>query len=129
MARKKRQAQPPGSRTNTPVWAMGLIVLCTVLIAAAQVLMKMSLNNTSSVLGLVVYPLFIPGLLLGVAVGFLLTFTLKHGELSVLHPFIAVGFIWVTLASIFVVGETVSFTNIIGVAAIVAGVCMIGGKQ
>ena len=56
----------------------------------------------------------------------------KEGELSVLHPFLAINYIWVTLISpIFIPTETINILKILGVILIFFGVSLIGigGKK
>lgn len=56
----------------------------------------------------------------------LLIVALKYGELSTLYPFIALGFIWVSIASIIFLSESMSFLKWGGVIFILAGVSLIG---
>ena len=59
--------------------------------------------------------------------GFLLmVFAFKHGELSVLFPFISLSFVWVTILSFLVLKEIVTILEIVGVGVIVLGVVLIG---
>jgi uncharacterized membrane protein len=71
------------------------------------------------------YYLIIGCILYGVG-AILLILALKHGELSVLYPFIALGFIWVAILSILIFKEHISFYNWIGMIGIVIGVSFIG---
>ena len=56
----------------------------------------------------------------------LLIIALKYGDLSLIYPFIALSFVWVNIASIFLFGEFISTINWIGIAAIMLGVSLIG---
>lgn len=63
---------------------------------------------------------------------FLMVLSFREGELSVLHPFLATSYVWVTLiAPVFIVTETISFPKIAGVMLIFLGVVFIcvGGKK
>lgn len=112
---------------NKRSMAIGLIIICTVLTTAAQLSFKLgsttldfslenSLFNIYLVIGLVFY---------GMA-AVLFIFALRLGELSVLYPLWSLSFVWVTLASMFLLKETISFREWLGIGAIVTGVSLIG---
>jgi drug/metabolite transporter (DMT)-like permease len=98
---------------------------CTFFLAAAQVLLKigratgMPLLNWYVIIGMALYVIF----------GLIITFALKHGELSVVYPVISLGFIWVTLASYFWLHETLALQHVAGTLCIVAGISIIGHKR
>lgn len=109
------------------MWARFLVLLCTAVTSAGQILYKiasksLSLNfvslitNVPLILGLISY--FIGAVLLIIA--------LRNGELSVLYPFISTGFVWVSLLSIKFLGETMSPQKWAGVAVIFMGITLIG---
>ena len=56
----------------------------------------------------------------------LLALALRYGELSVLYPIIAVTYVWVSISSVFLLGETMNPFKIAGLAVIVAGVTVLG---
>jgi len=51
---------------------------------------------------------------------------LKYGDLSVLYPFVATSYIWVTILSVIHLKEKVNIWKILGIAAIILGVVFIG---
>jgi drug/metabolite transporter (DMT)-like permease len=51
---------------------------------------------------------------------------LKHGELSMLYPFVALSFVWVALISWRFFGETITSLKIAGIVAIIAGISFTG---
>jgi multidrug transporter EmrE-like cation transporter len=60
----------------------------------------------------------------------LLVLALKHGELSMIYPVIALTFVWVTIVSAVVIGEPMTPYKLAGIATIVAGVGVLGlGKR
>jgi drug/metabolite transporter (DMT)-like permease len=60
----------------------------------------------------------------------LLVLALQHGELSMIYPVIALTFVWVTILSVVVVGESLTPHKVGGIATIVLGVAVLGlGKS
>lgn len=51
---------------------------------------------------------------------------LKQGELSVLYPIVATGYIWICLLSVKVLGEKMNIWRWLGILAILIGVSLIG---
>jgi multidrug transporter EmrE-like cation transporter len=105
-----------------------LVFCCTFLGAAAQALMKSGANQLAhpSLLGLVTnLPLMAGYTLYGVST-LLLVLALRDGELSLLYPIIALTYVWVTALSFVIFRDHVSVFKLIGVAAIVAGVAVLG---
>ena len=140
----------PGAVGRTPAEARKsiLIVLsCTVIGAAAQILMKLGSTQVGSHVSLAEvarHPAYIvqfavgifgnPRLFLGYCLYGVMTFlmaaALKGRELSRLYPIIALTYVWVTLLSIFLLpGEHLNFFRTIGLAFIVGGVSILGMKK
>ena len=111
---------------QTPKWTIAAMIVCTLLLSAGQLLLKMGAKTSG--LSLIIQPLVISGFLLLCIAGLIMTMALKHGELSVLYPIIALGFVWVMLVSAFFLGETPNISQIIGIIAIITGVSLIGHK-
>jgi multidrug transporter EmrE-like cation transporter len=58
----------------------------------------------------------------------LMAYALKGRELSRLYPIIALTYVWVTGLSVFFLAEHVNFYRMSGIALIVIGVSILGGK-
>ena len=56
----------------------------------------------------------------------LLVLALRHGELSLLYPVIALTYVWVAILSVMVFHENMSPVRIAGIATIVVGVAVLG---
>ncbi|HSU32986.1 MAG TPA: hypothetical protein VLJ11_17310 [Bryobacteraceae bacterium] len=125
--------------------AVFIMLLCTITGALAQMLIKLGSTKIGAHLTLVDvahHPsLFVrfalqmignPKLFCGYAMyglnTFLISIALKGRELSRLYPIIALTFVWVTILSVFVLGEHLNFFRGIGVAFIVGGVSVLGLK-
>jgi multidrug transporter EmrE-like cation transporter len=112
--------------------SIALVFLCTLLGAAAQILMKSGSQSASSAgpLGLIVaifsnLNLFIGYSLYGLSTGVLII-ALKYGELSILYPVIALTYVWVTALSVSLYNETLNFWKLLGLSTIVLGVGILG---
>jgi multidrug transporter EmrE-like cation transporter len=117
---------------RNPKLSIALVFICTLLGAAAQILMKNGTQGQSveGVTALVV-AIFTNGqLFLGYALYGLstvaLVVALKYGELSILYPVIALTYVWVTALSVMIYGEQINFFKLLGLLTVVAGVAVIG---
>jgi multidrug transporter EmrE-like cation transporter len=107
---------------------MALVFCCTILGAAAQMLMKIGLGHLSHP-GLLGYATSLPLLggycLYGINT-VLMVFALRDGELSILYPIIALTYVWVTILSVLFFHETLNFFKLAGIAVVVMGVAVMG---
>jgi multidrug transporter EmrE-like cation transporter len=110
-----------------------LVLCCTVFGAIAQVLIKTgapklgvqpSLAHTA--LSILTNAPIMSGLVLYGLSTVLLVLALRHGDLSMIYPVIALTFVWVTILSAIVFGESMNAYKISGIAIIVAGVSILG---
>ena len=112
----------------TRMQSVGLVFVTTILAAAAQILMKNGVSHVDHIDFLQLatnLPLLGGYCLYGVNV-VLLMVALRDGELSMLYPIIALGFVWVTMLSIYFFHEPLSLTKIGGIILIVGGVTVMG---
>jgi uncharacterized membrane protein len=100
-----------------------LVVLFTLITAAAQTLMKIGAKNNFVNL----YTFF--GLSLYGAGTIMFILALKNGELSILYPIVSLSFAWVSLIAFFYLKEAQSAMNIFGVCVILTGVSLLGVKS
>ena len=111
----------------TKPWAIALVVFCTLITSLGQFTIKLGIQDFSFDMRLIITNWYLLG---GFALYFLgaalLIIALKHGELSVLYPVIALSFVWVNLLSGWFLHEMVSSYDWIGIAFIIAGVSLIG---
>jgi multidrug transporter EmrE-like cation transporter len=107
-----------------------LVALCTVLGAAAQLLIKVGMSHFSPQAAAIAtnYPLVTGYSLYGLNT-VLLVLALREGELSMLYPIIALTYVWVTLLSYILLHEPVSLFKNLGIAAIVLGVAVLGRRE
>lgn len=106
---------------------MGLVILATLVGAFGPILLKKaSAKKLSRISSLATnYHLF--GGVALYAIGTLLFIpALKGGELSVLYPFVALAYIWVSFLSVKFLGEEMNRLKWFGIALIIIGVSFIG---
>ena len=104
-----------------------LVFACTILGAAAQLLMKVGMSHFQPTVPALLtnYHLILGYVLYGMNT-VMLVLALKDGELSMLYPIIALTYVWVTLLSYLVLGEPPNAWKNVGIATIVIGVAVLG---
>jgi multidrug transporter EmrE-like cation transporter len=108
--------------------AIGLVFCCTLLGAAAQILMKLGANRLAkpSLLQMITnLPLLIGYCFYGMST-LLLVLALRKAHLSVLYPIISLTYVWVTVLSMFIFHEQMNAFKIIGLTIVVSGVAVLG---
>jgi multidrug transporter EmrE-like cation transporter len=112
---------------ETKPWAIGIVIVCTLFTSFGSFFMKKGVDKLAlSLQGFLDAYLIIVGLFFYFVGFILLTLAFRHGDLSVLFPFVSLGFIWVALLSYFFLGESIGFLKIVGIISIVAGVSLLG---
>lgn len=111
----------------TQLWAIGLVVMATFIGAFGPILLKKaSAKKLSSIRELAKnYYLFGGVSLYGMGT-LLFIPALKGGDLSVLYPFVALTYIWVSFLSVKFLGEKMNKLKWFGIASIIIGVSLIG---
>ncbi len=110
-----------------------LVFCCTLIGAAAQVLLKLGAAGIAphstpllTVLRILTTPALFSGYALYGVSTVLLVLALRHGELSLLYPVIALTFVWVTILSVLVFHETMNPFKVAGILTIMSGVAVLG---
>ena len=111
----------------TQIWAIGLVVLATLIGAFGPILLKKASSKSLSSFSSLIknYNLF-GGVALYALGTILFIPALKGGDLSVLYPFVALSYIWVSLLSVKFLGENMNKLKWFGIALIIIGVSFIG---
>jgi drug/metabolite transporter (DMT)-like permease len=105
------------------------VAACTVLGAAAQILIKVGMGPdhfVPTVAGLATNAPLIAGYALYGMFTVVMVLALRQGELSMLYPIIALTYVWVTLASYWLLHDTPNLYKNLGIATIVIGVGVLG---
>ena len=109
----------------TKLWAVTLILACTLFVSSAQIFFKIAAPK-----GIFTLPALSGFVLMGIGMIFL-TLAMKFGEVSVIAPVLATNYIWVNLLAYYIFSEPFPPIKLIGTAVIVLGVSIIswGGKN
>ena len=114
-----------------------LVVCCTIIGAAAQVLIKkgagaLGPNPTmvQTALAMILTPTLFAGYSMYGVSTILLVMALRHGQLSLLYPVFAMTYVWVTILSVLVFHESMNAFKLAGIGGIVGGIAVLGmGKS
>ena len=111
----------------TQLWAIGVVVLASMIGSFGPILLKKASAKKLSKISLLItnYNLF-GGVALYAIATIMFIPALRGGELSVLYPFVALVYIWVSFLSIKFLGEKMNKLKWIGIALIIIGVTFIG---
>ena len=116
--------------------SFALVVCCTIIGAAAQVLIKkgasaLGANPTmlQTALAMVLTPALFAGYSMYGVSTILLVLALRHGQLSLLYPVFAMTYVWVTILSVVVFHESMNPYKLAGIVTIVAGIAVLGREQ
>lgn len=113
--------------------SISLVFACTLVAAAAQILIKSGANalQSSSPLAMITNVPLIAGYSLYGVVTLLLVLALRDGELSILYPVISLTYVWVAILSVTYFKESLNAYKVCGVLIIVAGVAVLSrdGKR
>lgn len=115
----------------TQLWAIGMVILATIIGAFGPILLKKASAKRLSKLSSLATNYHLFGGVALYAIGTLLFVpALKGGDLSVLYPFVSLVYIWVSLLSVKFLGEKMNNVKWLGIALIIIGVAFIGmGSQ
>ena len=112
---------------ETQPWSVGLVILATIVGAFGPILLKKSSSKSLSKISSLIknYELF-GGIALYAAGTLLFVPALKGGDLSVLYPFVALTYIWVSPLSVKFLQEKMNKFKWLGIMLIIIGVSFIG---
>ena len=112
---------------STKLWAALLVLFTTFLNSIAQLLYKFGSERLEfDIMSILTNYYIIGGILTYIIGGILVILALRGGEVSVLSPIIATGYIWVSLLSVFFLDETMNIFKWIGIVSIIGGIALIG---
>jgi multidrug transporter EmrE-like cation transporter len=109
-----------------------IVICCTLIGAAAQVLLKFGASHLlhptllQAAVGIFTNPYLFCGYALYGVFAALLVLALRHGELSLLYPVIALNYAWVSILSVVIFHEQMNPMKIAGVTVIIIGVAVLG---
>jgi uncharacterized membrane protein len=111
----------------TEPWAIGLVCVATLVGAFGPILLKKASEKKLSKIKSLLTNYHLMGGVALYGVGTVLFIpALKGGELSVLYPFVALAYVWVSLLSVKFLGEKMNKSKWMGIVLILLGVSLIG---
>jgi len=114
-------------KMKTKLWAIGLMVLTTLLTSSAQIFYKIGADKLEyNLLSLFTDYFLLIGIFLYAIGAVLMLIAFKGGELSVLYPVIATSYIWVGLLSSYFFSDSLNYLRWIGISSIFFGVVFVG---
>jgi len=109
------------------LWAIGLVISATLVGAFGPILLKKASAKKLSKISSLISNYHLFGGVALYAIGTMLFIpALKGGDLSILYPFVALTYIWVSLLSVKFLGEKMNSIKWFGIAFIIIGVSFIG---
>ncbi len=105
--------------------AIQFIVLCTIFTSIGQLFLKKGAVEFVSVFSFSVWPLVVGLATYGIGMGFMLL-AFQRGELSVLYPFLASSYIWVSLLSPLFFNDSMNIVKWIGITVVLLAVISFG---
>ena len=110
----------------TKLWAIGLVLLTTLLTSTAQIFYKFGSETLEfNLIKIITNYNLIMGLSLYVVGAILLILAFRGGDVSVLYPIFATSYIWVSFLSIWFFGENMNLFRWLGVITIIIGISLI----
>ena len=112
--------------------AIFIVLGCTVLVAIGQYLIKLGANRLShagflaTMIGIFTIPQLFAGYCLYGVFTVMFVYALRHGELSILYPLIALGYVWTTITAVVAFHEHMNPYKIVGLLVIICGVGVLG---
>jgi len=121
--------------------AVLIVLVCTLIIPAAQYLIKLGANQLAAeqhsvhsgsvslqaaILGIFTNPSIFSGYCLYGIFTVLFVYALRHGELSILYPLISLSYVWVAIIGLVAFHEAMNPPKLVGIAIIMAGVTVLG---
>ena len=111
----------------TQLWAIGVVILASIVGAFGPILLKKaSAELKLSIKSIITNRNLIGGVSLYGISTIMFIPALKGGDLSVLYPFVATVYVWVTLLSVKFLKEKMNKYKWIGITLIIVGVVFIG---
>ena len=105
-----------------------LISFCTLISAAAQILMKVGMSHVTKLdpIALATNVPLVAGYALYGVFCLMMILALRQGELSLIYPIISLAYVWVTVLSYFIFHDSINPLKLTGIVTIMTGVAMLG---
>ena len=111
--------------TSTPLSSMLLVLFGSVVGSFGAVFLKLGAVRLTGVMSLLNWRLAL-GVALYLASSVFYAFGIRHGQLSVLFPMVAVGYIWTLLWARLFFHERFTRSKMLGLGLVLGGVVLVG---
>ena len=111
--------------TSTPLSSMLLVLFGSVVGSFAAVFLKLGAVRLTGIMSLLNWRLAL-GVALYLASSVFYAFGIRHGQLSVLFPMVAVGYIWTLLWARLFFHERFTRSKMLGLGLVLGGVVLVG---
>ena len=111
--------------TSTPLSSMLLVLFGSVVGSFGAVFLKLGAVRLTGVMSLLNWRLAL-GVALYLASSVFYAFGIRHGQLSVLFPMVAVGYIWTLLWARLFFHERFTRSKLLGLGLVLGGVVLVG---
>jgi drug/metabolite transporter (DMT)-like permease len=103
-----------------------LVTVCTLMTAFGQLLMRFGARGAQhNIFILITNPFILGGYALFFIGSIFMLYALKQNELSLMYPFVSLGFVWVAIFSLVFLGERLVFMQWIALLVIIFGVSLV----
>lgn len=121
----------PGNALATRRRSVLLISSCTLISAAAQILMKIGMTHVTKLdpIALATNLPLVGGYALYGVFCLMMILALRTGELSLIYPIISLAYVWVTVLSYFVFHDTINPLKLVGIVTVMVGVALLGRRE
>ena len=107
--------------------AILVMIICTLFTTIGQIFSKhgvniIELNNIYTFFNIFIFT----GLSIYALSSILVIYSFKHGELSILYPILATGYVWVSIMSVYFFNEIMTPIKLAGTLIIILGVSLLG---
>jgi drug/metabolite transporter (DMT)-like permease len=107
--------------------AFATMFVCTLFTSFAQFFFKKGASHLAySYSGIFLNGFLLLGIFLYFCGAILMILALRGGDLSALYPIVATSYIWVSMISLYFLGESMNLLKWSGVASIILGVGLVG---
>jgi len=111
---------------KTKLWAIILMVVCTIFTSSAQLFYKAGADKlVFNIISIMTNWQIILGITLYALGAVLVIIALRGGEVTVLYPIITSSYIWVSFGSVYFFGEKMNSFKWVGVFLIILGIILI----
>jgi len=111
--------------TSTPLSSMLLVLFASVVGSFGAVFLKLGAVRLTGLISLLNWRLAL-GVALYLASSVFYAFGIRHGQLSVLFPMVAVGYIWTLLWARLFFHERFTRSKLLGLGLVLGGVVLVG---